>query len=259
MPTAQELKARFENRVRPGPADERLAASLGLAAAMPEVLPMGEGSGEPEVVQPQAERGAVNGTVAGAKTPPTKPAGGSGRGGRHAVRLLSPEETHTAVAPADDPADAERAGGWGGGGADLDAVAALFPPPPLLAAAGLEPVKVGFPVPVPLIREVTRLKVDLSRQLGRRLSNHEIGAAATSLLPSEPGQVAELVRGHAERVGLSDPSPLPRRRLVADIPEGAATALEDLVLAVDATENVRVTKSQLWALAHVLLLERAGR
>src|SRR5581483_6029417 len=197
-------------------------------AAMPEVLPMGEGSGEPEVVQPQAERGAVNGTVAGAKTPPTKPAGGSGRGGRQAVRLLSPEETHTAVAPADDPADAERAGGWGGGGADLDAVAALFPPPPLLAAAGLEPVKVGFPVPVPLIRDVTRLKVDLSRQLGRRLSNHEIGAAATSLLP--------------------------RRRLVADIPEGAATALEDLVLAVDATENVRVTKSQLWALAHVLLL-----
>ena len=106
------------------------------------------------------------------------------------------------------------------------------------AAAGPEPVKVGFPVPVDLIRDVTRLKVDLSRRLGRRLSNHEIGAAAAQLIFAVPA--------------------MPRRR-VAAIAQPAATRLEDLVLAIDETENVRVTKSQLWALGHVLLLERAGR
>ena len=43
----------------------------------------------------------------------------------------------------------------------LEHVAELFPPPPLLAAsAGPEPVKVGVPVPVEVIRDVTRLKVD---------------------------------------------------------------------------------------------------
>ena len=231
MPTAEELKARFESRLRPGPTDERLAASLGLVA---EAVPGGEPA--PAHISNPEE---------------TPRAGGTSR--RPSVRLVA--EPADAAGPAVAAEPAER----GSGGADLDAVADLFPPPPLLAAAGPEPVKVGFPVPVALIRDVTRLKVDLSRHLGRRLSNHEIGAAATGLLPTEPGRVAELVRGHAERLGLADPNPMPRRRLVADIPGESATALEDLVLAVDAAENVRVTKSQLWALAHGLLLERAGR
>jgi hypothetical protein len=256
MPTAEELKARFENRLRPGPTDERLAASLGLAAAMPERLPMGEGSGAPEVVQRPGEPAGANGTDPEAKTAPDKAARTNGKTRRQGVRLVKPDDV--AAPPASDADD--PAGQRGSGGANLDTVAELFPPPPLLAAAGPEPVKVGFPVPVELIRDVTRLKVDLSRQLGRRLSNHEIGAAAAGLLPGEPGQAAELVRGHATRLGLSETSGVgPRRRLVADIPSEAATGLEDLVLAVDATENVRVTKSQLWALAHVLLLERAGR
>jgi hypothetical protein len=128
----------------------------------------------------------------------------------------------------------------------------------LLAAAGPEPVKVGFPVPVDLIRDVTRLKLDLSRHLARRISNHEIGGAAAGLVPTDPAQGAELVRGHAERLGLTE-RVTPRRRLVAAISREAAATLEDLVLAIDETEGVRVTKSQLWALAHVLLLERAGR
>lgn len=248
MPTAEELKARFENRLRPGPTDERLAASLGLIPAVAEPAPAptpDDGPGAPAkgsgaVTEPAAAKGS------GSKTKPR----------RQPVRLVTgPEPTGAADLTAALSGDGERRGS---GGEGLEILAELFPPPALLAAAGPEPVKVGFPVPVDLIRDVTRLKVDLSRHLGRRLSNHEIGSAAAGLLPAAPDGVAELVRTHAERIGVGDHSLL-RRRLVASIPAGAATSLEDLVLAIDETEGVRVTKSQLWALAHVLLLERAGR
>jgi len=244
MPTAEELKARFENRLRPGPTDDRLNASLGLLAS----------PAEPEPAPDPLNPAEADGTAAEPQPAPAKPIGREAKAKprRQAVRLV------TATDPKGEAGGAQAAQGRGSGGVGLDGMAELFPPPPLLAAAGPEPVKVGFPVPVDLIRDVTRLKVDLSRRLGRRLSNHEIGAAATRLLPGDPGEVAELVRGHAERLGLTEQG-TPRRRLVADVHQGAATGLEDLVLAVDETEGVRVTKSQLWALAHVLLLERAGR
>jgi hypothetical protein len=110
------------------------------------------------------------------------------------------------------------------------------------------------------MRDVARFKVDLSRHLARRISNHEIGAAALGLLPGDPGAVADLLRRYAVRIGL-DPEapPSPSRRLVASVPALAAAGLEDLVLGVEETESIRVTKSQLWALAHLLLLERASR
>ena len=53
-------------------------------------------------------------------------------------------------------------------------------------ADGPPSVKLGFPVQVPLMREVARLEVDLSRHLARRISNHEIAAAALTLLPGDP-------------------------------------------------------------------------
>ena len=246
MPTAEELKARFENRVRPGPADERLAATLGLLAVA-----------EPEP-HPAEDRPNVGRDV---ETPEPIRAAPKSKPRRQPVRLVAPAGSEPSGGPngAETSSAPQTAGETDGGGGDLDAVADLFPPPPpLLAAAGPEPVKVGFPVPVELIRDVTRFKVDLSRHLGRRLSNHEIGAAAARLVPVEAGEAAELVRHHAERLGVGDPA-TPRRRLVAAIPQAAATRLEDLVLAIDEPENVRVTKSQLWALAHALLLERAGR
>jgi hypothetical protein len=43
------------------------------------------------------------------------------------------------------------------------------------------------------------------------------------------------------------------------VPVVVAAGLEDLVLGVEETEGIRVTKSRLWALAHLLLLETAGR
>jgi hypothetical protein len=148
----------------------------------------------------------------------------------------------------------------GGGGVGLDVVGHLFPAPEALAPADGQPaVKLGFPVPVPLMREVVRFKVDLSRHLARRISNHEIGAAALGLLPGDPGAVADLLRRHAHRIGIDpDTRPCPSRRLVASVPSASAAGLEDLVLGVEETEGIRVTKSQCWALAHVLLLERAG-
>lgn len=245
MPTAEELKARFENRLRPGPTDERLAASLGL---LPAVEPEPQSDDEP---QPSAAR-----TSTAAKRGP-----GNARPRRQPVRLVTPDDPDAPVPEAKNGMEAAEvavAAQPDSGGVGLEVVGELFPPPPLLAAAGPEPVKVGFPVPVGLIRDVTRLKVDLSRQLGRRLSNHEIGTAASGLLPADAGTVADLVRANAERIGLTEP-PAGRRRLVADIPRDVAAGLEDLVLAIDETEQVRITKSQLWALAHVLLLERAGR
>ena len=145
-----------------------------------------------------------------------------------------------------------------GGGVGLEAVGQLFPAPEALAPADGPPaVKLGFPVPVPLMREVARFKSDLSRHLGRRISNHEMGAAALGLLPGDPASVADLLRRHAVRIGL-DPEapPAPSRRLVASVPQAAAAGLEDLVLGVEESESIRVTKSQLWALAHVLLLEQ---
>jgi hypothetical protein len=246
MPSAEELKARFEGRLRPGPTDERLAASLGLLPAPAEP--------EPQSSEPPSERG---GEVAAPKRAP-----GNAKPRRQPVRLVSAPESGPTPQSGNGAGSGKAAteAETDGGGVGLDALSSLFPAPePLVAAAGPEPVKVGFPVPVDLIRDVTRLKVDLSRHLGRRLSNHEIGAAAAELVPADPADAAEQVRRHAERVGLTDPAGTARRRLVAAIPQDVATALEDLVLAIDATENVRVTKSQLWALAHVLLLERAGR
>ena len=246
MPTAEELKARFENRLRPSPTDERLAASLGL-------LPV---SAEPEGT-PETEPAATNGAERAAPATP-RDAEAKAKPRRKSVRLVTGPAANAATHGDGDGANPVMAQERGSGGAGLEGLADLFPPPPLLAAAGPEPVKVGFPVPVDLIRDVIRLKVDLSRHLGRRLSNHEIGAAAARLVPDDPAQVAELVRRNAARLGLTERATL-RRRLVAAIPRQAATTLEDLVLAIDETEQVRVTKSQLWALAHVLLLERAGR
>ena len=248
MPTAEELKARFEGRLRPGPTDERLAVSLGLLPAV----------AEPEEARPgDPPPGEPGGEVAAPKRAP-----GNAKPRRQPVRLVPPQDSAPVPEAGNGAASANGVteGTADSGGVGLDAVTSLFPAPePLVAAAGPEPVKVGFPVPVDLIRDVTRLKVDLSRHLGRRLSNHEIGAAAARLVPTDPAAAAEQVRRHAERVGLTDAAGTPRRRLVAAIPQDAATTLEDLVLSIDATENVRVTKSQLWALAHVLLLERAGR
>lgn len=246
MPTAEELKARFEGRLRPGPTDERLAASLGLLPAVAD--------GEPQ----PSERSASD---LGAEVAAPKRAPGNAKPRRQPVRLVTPQDSAPAPEAGSRAASAKAAteAHAESGGVGLDAVASLFPAPePLVAAAGPEPVKVGFPVPVDLIRDVTRLKVDLSRHFGRRLSNHEIGAAAAQLIPAEPADAAELVRLHAGGLGVGDPA-TPRRRLVAAIPQPAATRLEDLVMAIDETENVRVTKSQLWALGHVLLLERAGR
>jgi hypothetical protein len=149
----------------------------------------------------------------------------------------------------------------GGGGVGLEAVAHLFPAREALAPADGPPsVKLGFPVPVPLMRDVARFKVDLSRHLARRISNHEIGAAALTLLSGDPTAVADLLRGHAARIGIDpDAPPCPSRRLVASVPSASAAGVEDLVLGVEETESIRVTKSQLWALAHLLLLERASR
>jgi hypothetical protein len=252
MPTAEELKARFEHRLRPGPTDERLAASLGLMPAAAEPAPA-EPDRQPGD-SPRAGPRSANGAAPATQPAPAKQNGAKTKPRRQAVRLVTAEPTGETPAATPSP-DGQQ---WGSGGEGLELVAELFPPPPVLAAAGPEPVKVGFPVPVDLIRDVTRLKVDLSRHLARRISNHEIGAAAARLVPTDPGQVAELVRDHADRLGLTEQA-TPRRRLVAAIPRDAATTLEDLVLAIDETEGVRVTKSQLWALAHVLLLERAGR
>jgi hypothetical protein len=148
-----------------------------------------------------------------------------------------------------------------GGGEGLGPVAHLFPPPPALAISDGPPtVKLGFPVPVPLMREVAHFKLDLSRHFNRRVSNHEIGAAALQLLPDHPASVAELLRRHSARIGL-DPEapPVPARRLVASVPAAVAAGVEDLVLGIEESEGLRVTKSQLWALAHVMLLENAGR
>lgn len=252
MPTAEELKARFEDRLRPGPTDERLAVSLGLMPAAAEPAPAetsDRGSDDDMAAGARSANGAADATQPAhvnrseAKTKPR----------RQSVRLVS-------AGDADPQQDTPSGSGQqrGSGGEGLEVLVELFPPPPLLAAAGPEPVKVGFPVPVDLIRDVTRLKVDVSRHLGRRVSNHEVGAAAARLVPTDPAKVAELVRGYADRLGLTERTTT-RRRLVAAIPREVATTLEDLVLAIDETEGVRVTKSQLWALAHVLLLERAGR
>jgi len=106
------------------------------------------------------------------------------------------------------------------------------------------------------MRDVARFKVDLSRHLARRISNHEIGAAALGLLPGDPDAVANRLRRHAVRIGI-DPEapPVPARRLVASVPATSSAGLEDLVLGVEETESIRVTKSQLWALGHVLLVE----
>lgn len=245
MPTAEELKARFEDRVRPSPTDERLAASLGLLPAAAQPAP-----------QPTDPTASESGEVAR-----PKPAPGNAKARRQPVRLVTPQDsTPPAALPnvGTEPAAAGE-GQNNSGGVGLDALASLFPAPePLVATTGPDPVKVGFPVPVDLIRDVTRLKVDLSRHLGRRLSNHQLGAAAAELVPTQPADAAELVRRHADRLGVAEHA-VPRRRLVAAIPQPAAARHEDLVLAIDETENVRVTKSQLWALGHLLLLERAGR
>jgi hypothetical protein len=254
MPTAEELKARFENRLRPGPTDERLAVSLGLMSAVaeppsaeaPERRPDDSAEAGPEL--PDGASGATPSAQAKRSEAKTKTR-------RQAVRLVTAPRLEAEAQPETPSGDGQRRAS---GGEGLEVLDELFPPPPLLAGLGPEPVKVGFPVPVDLIRDMTRLKVDLSRHLGRRVSNHEVGGAAARLLPTDPAGVAELVRGHADRLGLTEQT-TPRRRLVAAIPREAVTTLEDLVLAVDETEGVRVTKSQLWALAHVLLLERAGR
>src|SRR5437868_5525288 len=93
MPTAEELKARFEHRLRPGPTDERLAASLGLIAAMHEPLPMGgEEAGEVDAVQAQADPVATNGTMPDAEAAPEKGARVDGKARRKAVRLVSRDE-----------------------------------------------------------------------------------------------------------------------------------------------------------------------
>jgi hypothetical protein len=71
--------------------------------------------------------------------------------------------------------------------------------------------------------------------------------------------VAELSRRHAARIGFdSEVPPSPSRRLVGSVPAPTAAGLEDLVLGVEESESTRVTKSQLWAPAHFLLLERSG-
>jgi hypothetical protein len=112
-------------------------------------------------------------------------------------RAVTTETRDTDVIP--QIADIEEA--IGGGGVGLESVARLFPAPRALAPADGPPsVKLGFPVPVPLMREVARLEVDLSRHLGRRVSNHEIAAAALGLLPGEPAAVADLLRRHAARM-----------------------------------------------------------
>ncbi|MGH9022527.1 MAG: hypothetical protein ACRDV9_05420 [Acidimicrobiia bacterium] len=213
MPSAEEMRARFERRVAPpGPTDEKLAVSLGLL--------------------------------------PEKPANGSKRS------TAKPGVVEVAPMTSSGGVEAD------GGGVGLEGVANLFPAPRALVpvAPGPPQVKIGFPVPVALMREVTRLKVDMSRHLARRLSNHEIGVAALALLPGDPETAAELLRGHAARVGLDgDTPPSPTRRLVALVDSRAAIGVEDLGLALEEHLGTRVTKSQLWALAHVLLLERAGR
>jgi hypothetical protein len=254
MPSAEELKARFEDRVRPGPTDERLAVSLGLMPASAEPAPAEAPDRRSEDNTAAGPRSA-NGAAGATQPTQAKRSEAKTKPRRQAVRLVTAPESDAATQPETPSVNGQQRGS---GGEGLEVLVELFPPPPLLAAAGPEPVKVGFPVPVDLIRDVTRLKVDLSRHLGRRLSNHELGAVAAHLVPTDPAKVAELVRGHADRLGLTEQT-TPRRRLVAAIPRGAATTLEDLVLAIDETEGVRVTKSQLWALAHVLLLERASR
>lgn len=219
MARAEEMRERFLQRVSPpGPTDEKLAATLGL---LPE---------KPRPANGKKRRPVMTETPAGVVPEMTDGSGG--------------------VAVEDQL----------GGEDALQAVAYLFPPPPVLAPADGPPtVKLGFPVPMPLMREVAHLKLDLSRHLNRRVSNHEIGAAALQLLPREPTSVAELLRRHACRIGL-DPEapPSPSRRLVASVPAAAAAGLEDLVLGLEEDEGIRVTKSQLWALVHVLLLERAA-
>lgn len=71
--------------------------------------------------------------------------------------------------------------------------------------------------------------------------------------------MADLLRRHAARIGLdAEAPPVPARRLLASVP-AAAAGLEDLVLGVEEDGGIRVTKSQFWALAHLLLLERAAR
>lgn len=73
------------------------------------------------------------------------------------------------------------------------------------------------------MREVARFKVDISRHLGRRISNHEISAAALGLVPGDPAVVAELLRRHAPRIGVDpDAPPSPSRRLVASVPSPSA-------------------------------------
>jgi hypothetical protein len=71
-----------------------------------------------------------------------------------------------------------------------------------------------------------------------------------------PAAVAKLLRRHAARIGAETP-PVRARRLVAPVPAAAAAGLEDLVV-VEEREGIRVNKSQLWALTHVLLFETAG-
>ena len=254
MPTAEELKARFENRVRPGPTDERLAVSLGLMPSVAEPAPA-EAPDCRSDDSPEAGPSSANGAARATQPARAKQSEVKNKPSRQAVRLVTAPDSDPETEPETRSGHGQRRGS---GGEGLEALVELFPPPPLLAAAGPEPVKVGFPVPVDLIRDVTRLKVDLSRHYGRRVSNHEVAAAAARLVPTDPAKLAELVRGHADRLGLTEQT-TPRRRLVAAIPREAATTLEDLVLAIDETEGVRVTKSQLWALAHVLLLERSGR
>jgi hypothetical protein len=221
MASAEQMRERFLQRVSPpGPTDEKLAVTLGLL--------------------------------------PERPANGKRR---------RPVTTKTPAEGVPDMEDHEADGGGGvevddqpGGGEGLEAVVHLFPAPPALAPAdGPPPVKLGFPVPVPLMREVAHFKLDLSRHLNRRVSNHEIGAVALQLLPKVPASVAELLRRHAPRIGLdTEAPPVPARRLVASVPMALAAGVEDLVLGVEETEGIRVTKSQLWALAHALLLDRAA-
>lgn len=249
MPTAEDMRARFERRVSPpGPTDEKLVATLGLA-----LLPTPDAT--PNVVTAQTAP-AMTGPIAAPADPD---------GGGVAVEPADPQRPAGRRRPSLDvvisePESADGEATFDGGGVGLDAVAGLFPAPAALAPTTPTPavVKVGFPVPVALMREVTRFKVDLSRHLGRRLSNHEIGTAALRLLPTDPAEVAGLLRAHATRLGLTTDTPAsPARRFVALVPTPAAAAVEDLTLALEEHLDTRVTKSQLWALAHVLLLERA--
>jgi hypothetical protein len=131
-----------------------------------------------------------------------------------------------------------------GGGVGLEAVARLLPAPEALTPADGPPVvKLGFPRPGAAHAGGHPLQGrPLSRHLPRRTSNHEIGAAALSLLPGDPVIVAEQLRRHAPRVGLDpDAPPSPSRRLVDSVPSASAAGLEDLVLGVEGSESIRVT------------------